>query len=227
MRRCIIALLALGLLLTVSKSQAKRYVHKLCNTPNFECIKAPRSGSWQSLFKDKGTMIQKLNRVSRRHVSRGMTIAVPKNYAELDMLDVAPFPKRVPNTGEKIFVFDPALLAWAAYSDQGHLVKWGPAVGGKNWCPDDRSACRTAVGKFRVYSRRGARCISYTYPRPRGGAPMPYCVFFHRGFSVHAGPLPGHHDSHGCVRTLKTDARWLDQKFFDIGTPVHVRPYGT
>ena len=59
---------------------------------------------------------------------------------------------------------------------------------------------------------------------------MPYCMFFHGGYAIHASPVvPGYHASHGCVRVFQEDARWLHEDFITINgrnsTIVVVNPY--
>lgn len=131
---------------------------------------------------------------------------------------------------EKTFIFDPKLLAWAAYDAQGNLIKTGKASGGKSWCPDIGSSCRTKVGTFAVYQKGSAYCKSSKFPIRRngrsGGAPTPYCMFFKGGFAIHASDdLPDRNASHGCVRTSLDDAAWLHKNFIDVGTKVIVKPY--
>lgn len=53
------------------------------------------------------------------------------------------------------------------------------------------------------------------------GAKMPFFLRFHDGAGMHAGHLPGHPASHGCVRL----PRFMAEHFFEnapIGTPVRV-----
>ena len=46
---------------------------------------------------------------------------------------------------------------------------------------------------------------------------MPYCMFFHEGYALHGGTLPGHHASHGCLRLYTEDAEWLNEMFVTAG----------
>jgi lipoprotein-anchoring transpeptidase ErfK/SrfK len=53
------------------------------------------------------------------------------------------------------------------------------------------------------------------------GAKMPFFIRFHEGAGMHAGHLPGHRASHGCVRL----PRFMAEHFFknvELGTPVKV-----
>lgn len=137
------------------------------------------------------------------------------------------FPLKIAATGEKQFIFDPKASAWAAYDENGVRVMTGSGSGGKNYCEDVNEPCRTVTGTFHVYNKRGAECKSGEYPvETYGGAKMPYCMYFFRGFTIHAAfdvpPMPS---SHGCVRVLPSAAKWLNEQFITIGTKVTVLSY--
>jgi lipoprotein-anchoring transpeptidase ErfK/SrfK len=81
--------------------------------------------------------------------------------------------------------------------------------------------CATPVGIFRVIRKQDADCISTAFPRredgDNGGAEMPYCMHFFRGYALHGSEeLPGYRYSHGCVRLFPQDARWLNEEFVDL-----------
>ena len=105
------------------------------------------------------------------------------------------------------FVFNPRTLSWTATNDQGHVVKRGRASGVRHYCPDIHRSCRTPRGVFTVHSKGGPGCKSSRYPLPRGGAPMPYCMFFSKYYAVHgSNDVPNYNASHGCVRVTPSDA---------------------
>lgn len=137
------------------------------------------------------------------------------------------FPDKRPGTGNKVFIFDPNLSAWAAYDREGMLVKTGSASGGKDFCEDIGRGCRTVTGTFRLYSKKGEDCTSSAYPvETGGGARMPYCMHFSGGYSIHAAyEVPAYNTSHGCIRVYPGAAKWLNQNFLDIGSTVIVKPY--
>lgn len=136
------------------------------------------------------------------------------------------FPSTMQTGGRSTFVFDPKQVAWAAYAPDGHLLKMGPASGGKAYCADIGKPCRTPAGKYSVYRKGTAACKSSKFPVGRGGAPMPYCMFFHGGYAIHgSGHVPAYNASHGCIRTLPVHAKWLSQNFMKHGTRVIVLPY--
>lgn len=141
-----------------------------------------------------------------------------------------PYEERLPASidtgGEAMILVNPRIHAWGAYDANGQLVRAGLATAGGNYCPDIRKRCRTSVGVFRIYSLGGAGCRSNTYPIPRGGAPMPYCMFFNKGYALHGSPhvFEGN-GSHGCVRLKVKDAAWIRFNFAQIGTKVVILPY--
>jgi len=108
---------------------------------------------------------------------------------------------------------------WAAYDSQGQLANSGPVSGGKSFCPDINKKCKTTTGTFTIYDKRGAKCKSKIFPVGKGGAPMPYCMFFHQGYALHgSNAVPNYNASHGCIRMKPTDAKWLHENFVNVGT---------
>jgi len=176
-----------------------------------------------------------LNRINTP-IYAGMTIAVPTKLAGATLMDFSPFPSQIKGSGEKVIFVDPNILAWGAYNTDGHLVRWGSASLGSNYCPDLGRRCHTRSGSFNVYAKGSANCKSTKFPLPYGGAPMPYCMYFHNGFALHGEPngLPGDNASHGCVRLFESDAEWLSHDFVEApdfndhhkGTKVVIEPYG-
>lgn len=206
----------------------------LCNNPKFECMKVPVSQSWEKLFPDEAQrdLVQRINR-SYNYLYAGKIIAVPKNLKDTDILEYAPFPKKVPAGDGKQIIVDQNKLAWGAYDANGELLKWGPIASGRSKCPDSNNACYTMTGVFRVFSKEDSRCKSDVFPIGKGGAKMPYCMYFHKGFALHGSDdMPGYRASHGCVRMFVRDAKWLNENFVDVtneskhhpGTKVVVRP---
>jgi hypothetical protein len=123
------------------------------------------------------------------------------------------------------FIFNPRTLTWKAVSD-GKVIKSGKAVGGSRYCRDIGRSCRTPSGTYQVLSKGGAGCTSSRYPVGRGGAKMPYCMFFSKNYAVHGSyEMPNYNASHGCIRVQPDAARWLNQNFMHIGTTVVVQPY--
>ncbi len=128
--------------------------------------------------------------------------------------------------GEKVIIINPRKHVWGAYASDGKLLRAGLATAGSSWCPDIHRACRTRSGTFRIYTLGSRSCYSKRYPVGRGGAPMPYCMFFNGNQGLH-----GSHEiaeanlSHGCVRISVSDAEWVRFNFATIGTKVVVMSY--
>ena len=135
-------------------------------------------------------------------------------------------PNRIAPQGERVFIFSPRLLRWAAYDRQGYRVASGKANGGSHHCKDLDRPCRTPLGSHRIHSKGTASCISNKFPLPNGGAPMPYCMFFRGGYAIHGSPyISNNNTSHGCIRVHTAAAQWLHRYFLRHGTKVVVLPY--
>lgn len=209
------------------------YGPALCKYPQYECIKVKSGQSWKSLFPDERQrdLVQRVNR-TYNWIGSGRILAVPKNLSEATLIDLAPFPRYIAEH-EKQVIVDQDKLAWGAYDETGKLINWGPISSGRTKCPDSAGSCLTLTGMYRVFSKENEKCKSDIFPIGRGGAKMPYCMYFHKGFALHgADDIPGYRASHGCVRLFVRDAKWLNQEFIDtgnetnnnIGTKIIVRP---
>ncbi|HRD70071.1 MAG TPA: L,D-transpeptidase [Legionella sp.] len=124
------------------------------------------------------------------------------------------------------FIFNPNTLSWKAINENGKVIRTGRGSGGKGYCSDIRRGCKTPAGSYRIISKGGAGCRSSRYPVGRGGAPMPYCMFFSKYYAIHGSyDVPNYNASHGCVRVKPGDANWLSKNFIRIGTRVVIKPY--
>jgi hypothetical protein len=138
------------------------------------------------------------------------------------------FPEQIKAPGQRLFIFDPKASAWAAYDEEGKRVMTGGASGGIDVCEENSNqSCRTITGTFKIYNKHGLECRSGEYPvDTKGGAKMPYCMYFYQGFTIHAAyEVPEHASSHGCVRVFPSAAKWLNEEFLRIGTKVIVLAY--
>jgi len=78
---------------------------------------------------------------------------------------------------------------------------------------------RTPSGTFKILGKNRFH-RSNIYPKPRGGAKMPYMQrLTHGGIAIHQGRLPGYPASHGCIRVSKRTAQKL-WRWTRIGTKV-------
>lgn len=138
----------------------------------------------------------------------------------------ARMPSSIAPMGEKVIIVNPNVHAFGAYDANGNLVRGGLATAGGNWCPDIHRRCHTRAGSFRIQSLGSASCKSTIYPLPRGGAPMPYCMFFNGNQGLHGSyNVVDGNVSHGCVRLHVDDAEWIRFNFAHIGTKVVVKSY--
>lgn len=138
-------------------------------------------------------------------------------------------PQRIDTHGQKTVIIDPNNYAWGAYDASGNFVRGGVASAGAGFCKDTGKGCRTTPGSFRVYSLGDVNCVSRKFPLGKGGALMPYCMFFNNGQSLHGSPdkmmMVEENISHGCVHLRIPDAEWLRYNFVNVGTKVIIRPY--
>jgi L,D-transpeptidase ErfK/SrfK len=211
----------------LSYARSSSYGAGLCeSSPNVHCITVQRGQSWVSLWPDSADRdkVQRLNRMNTS-LSPGMHIAVPNNITSVSLMQLSPFGSTIKSDGRKTIFVSLSELAWGAYNSEGKLVNWGPVSGGKSYCPDLKQDCGTALGTYTIYERKGAGCVSSKFPIGKGGAPMPYCMFFTGGYAIHgSNTVPGYNASHGCVRVFTSDARWLNEQFVDMpGTRVIVK----
>jgi lipoprotein-anchoring transpeptidase ErfK/SrfK len=100
------------------------------------------------------------------------------------------------------------------YKEDEAVVRSGPISSGK---PGNA----TPTGRFKVLSKDEDK-VSSRYTNQLGmQAWMPYSIQFYGHYFLHEGWLPGHPDSHGCVRVGEKDARFLFERL-RIGDPVLV-----
>lgn len=220
MNRLIITIIFVALMPT-AWSQS-RYGETLCNQSDYFCIKIKSGDSWSSLFANDETkdIVKRINRMNTR-LRAGMIIAIPKNLDRLSIYDVSPFPRYIENLGEKTIFVSQQKLAWAAYDADGELIWWGPISSGSGHCPGVYGGCTTPTGEYRIIRKQDIDCISTAFPQRadgnNGGAQMPFCMHFFRGFALHGSEeVPGYRASHGCVRMFTEDARWLNEEFVDL-----------
>lgn len=190
-----------------------------CAKQGFSCRIIEQGDSWDTLFADayQRDLVQQLNRTNVS-LKTGQIIAIPDGIETLSEIDISPFPDTIEPSADNSIHISLSLLAWGAYSAKGDLLRWGAISGGKDYCKDVKRECKTRPGNFRVYYKKGGDCISKKFPVGKGGAKMPYCMFYDGGYAMHGSyTVPGYHDSHGCVRMFIPDAKWLNQNFVVSG----------
>jgi hypothetical protein len=150
-------------------------------------------------------LLEKLNRADVGHLDPLPLLVVPIAWDE-DELTYSPLPvPYAPGAAwPKLVVAYLPGQVFGAY-ERGVLVQWGPISSGGR-------TRRTAPGRFALNWRSAGRASTVN---PEWFMRW-YFNFDNRdGLAFHAYSLPGHPASHGCIRLLERDARWL----FDWGRP--------
>ncbi len=157
-----------------------------------------------ALGKERAQLVELLNRTTLGNAELGDTLVVPTKYG-LDFRAYSPFPRYYPGARnlDKIFIIHKGIQAFAAYN-HGKLARWGVVNTG------DPSATETPNGRFNFNWKEEYRVSSLSPPDEDWEM---YWVFnFHnaRGIHVHQYAMPtGGPMSHGCVRLIDADARWI------------------
>lgn len=212
----ITAMLLIFLIVSELALGGKYYSSQLCINPNYKCVKVKRGDRWEKLFPDpkQRDLVRKLNRTNKE-LQPGITIAIPDNLnGDSNLMEFAPFERRIAPLDTNTILIDLSDQAFAAYDVYGILIHWGPVSSARGYCPDVNRGCHTPTGSYYIFAKGSKYCVSSKYPIPRGGAPMPFCMFFRGGFALHGSyDLPGYNASHGCIRMLYDDAEWLNKDF--------------
>lgn len=212
------------ILMLLSSNNFAGYGSTICKQPEFSCYTVKRGETWQKLFPDadQRDLVKRINRMNTS-LYRGLRIAIP-NSLNAPTLDFSPFDKQIDAPGRKTIIVSLSKLAFGAYNSDGTLEHWGPISAARGYCPDIHHGCHTSLGTFTIYQKEGEGCVSTKFPVGRGGAPMPYCMFFHGGYALHGSyEVPGYNASHGCVRMFVDDARWLNEEFTTEKTTVIIK----
>jgi len=169
-------------------------------------------------------LLEKLNRCDRDRLASLERLVLPDRW-DRDELELSPLPEdsawaeRFP----KAIVVHQRLQAFGAY-ECGRLVRWGPVSSGAERSPTPRGMF------FLNWKSKGHRSTVN-----RDWFLRWYFNFNNKsGHSFHEYELPGRPASHGCVRLLSRDAKWiydwgdswaLDERGWTVeqpGTPVLV-----
>lgn len=146
-------------------------------------------------------LLTKLNHADSAHLSGLKSIIVPNRW-DADELRFSPLPQEVPElSGEKkAVIVDVAAQVFGAY-ESGRLVRWGPVSTG------DRSH-QTPAG---VYHLNWQSPLHVSSENPTWILRWYFNFESSRGMGLHQYALPGRPASHGCIRMLVADAKWLYQ----------------
>jgi hypothetical protein len=157
-------------------------------------------------------LLEKLNRADVQHLPRLPELVVPESWNDELTYSVLPMRYAASNSSPTfLVVYLPGQL-FGAY-EFGRLIRWGPVSSGRRNAP-------TIPGFFALNWRSAGRTSTVD---PDWFMPWYFNFGNSEGLAFHAYSLPGYPASHGCIRLLERDARWL----FDWGQAWTVDSSGT
>jgi len=144
-------------------------------------------------------LLQKLNRADAAHLGGSNRLIVPSRW-DLEELAYSPLPESIEQLSERhqALVVDLPAQVFGAY-EFGTLVRWGPVSSG-------RPGHLTPSGRYHLNWNARVRISSVD-----DSWVMPWYFNFDStaGYGFHEYSLPGRPASHGCIRLLQADAKWL------------------
>jgi hypothetical protein len=162
--------------------------------------RAARSDPLRERFTDvQLARLEKLNRANLKRLEKLPELVVPESW-DADELAMSPPPRDYPS-GEawpKLMVVHLPGQLFGAY-EAGLLVRWGPISSGA-------SSSQTPNGLFYLTWRSTGHASSID---PTWFMRWYFNFAARRGLAFHEYSLPGLPASHGCIRLLQRDARWL------------------
>jgi len=156
------------------------------------------------LGRERAQLIELLNRQTVENTPLGDTLVVPTQY-NLDFRAYSPFPRYYPGAHDlgKVFIIHKKVQAFAAYQ-YGKLVRWGIVNTGN---PDSTA---TPNGRFNFNWKQRERVSTLSPPGDEWRMRWVFNFVASRGIHVHQYSMPtGGPTSHGCVRLVDADAKWI------------------
>ena len=144
-------------------------------------------------------ILEKLNRADAKNLTKMGSIVVPDRW-DFRELDYSPMPgaSTWAQTHGKALIVHQRAQAFGAY-ENGKLIHWGPVSSGAARRP-------TPSGYFHLnWKSKGRRSTVNS----AWFLPWAFNFINKDGISFHQYELPGYPASHGCVRLLGRDAKWL------------------
>lgn len=170
---------------------------------------------------DAFAVVLKINRTDKNHLRFGESLIIPDSNG--DLMALAPFPLQLESAQAmaKLILVSRRVQAFGVY-ESGRLVRWGPTSTGKRSTPTPAGLYFT---NWKARETRSSVNQSWV---------LPWCFNLDNfsGVSLHEFDLPGYPASHGCVRLLEEDAKWIydwadqwvlsskDKSISVFGTPV-------
>ena len=164
---------------------------------SFRLVPFDQWGRFAALDSAERLTVLKINRVDLAHAKR-RNIVVPDSI--LSELEYAPLPAQVRELAgvPKFIGVSRRVQAFGAY-EYGRLVRWGPTSTGKASTPTDSGLFFTNWKSKSAISTEDPSWILDWYVN----------IIALKGVAFHQYELPGKPASHGCVRLLEEDARWI------------------
>ena len=156
------------------------------------------------LGRDRSQLIELLNRQSVENTPLGDTLVVPTQF-DLDFRAYSPFPRYYPgaHTLSKVFIIHKRVQAFAAY-EYGKLARWGIVNTG------DPDSTATPNGRFNFNWKQEQRVSTLSPPGEEWNMRWVFNFVASRGIHIHQYSMPtGGPASHGCVRLVDADAKWI------------------
>ncbi len=155
------------------------------------------------LGKKRSRLVEMLNRTLMYQIDAGDTLVVPTQFG-LEMRAYSPFPRYYVGglDFDKLYIMHKGIQAFAAY-ERGKLIRWGVINTGAKESP-------TPNGRYNFNWQTEYRVSSLSPPGEDWEMYWVFNIHDLRGIHVHQYQFPtGGPMSHGCVRLLDADARWL------------------
>lgn len=164
---------------------------------SFRRVSESAWGRRASLDSAEFLTVLKINRIDAAH-ARGRQLLVPDSIGP--EIGYSPLPESLPALASlpKFVLVSRRVQAFGAY-EHGRLVRWGPTSTGKESTPTDSGLFFTNWKSKRAISTDDPSWILDWYVN----------FIAAKGVAFHQYDLPGRPASHGCVRLLEVDARWM------------------
>ncbi|HET6567490.1 MAG TPA: L,D-transpeptidase [Rhodothermales bacterium] len=151
----------------------------------------------------RARLVELLNRIDLAFVEPGDTLVVPDTFG-IDFRAYSPFPRYYEGAKpyDKLFIIHKTVQAWAAY-EHGELARWGVVSTGKPESP-------TPTGRFNFNWKEPYRISELSPPDEDWEMYWVFNFNNERGIHIHQYDMPTDGPtSHGCVRLVDADARWI------------------
>ena len=156
------------------------------------------------LGRKRSQLIELMNRQSVENTPLGDTLVAPTRY-DLDFRAYSPFPRYYPGAHDlrKVFIIHKRVQAFAAY-EYGKLMRWGIVNTG------DPDSTATPNGRFNFNWKEKERVSTLSPPGEEWRMRWVFNFVASRGIHIHQYSMPtGGPASHGCVRLVDADAKWI------------------